>query len=158
MRLSVDVIGLGNELRGDDGAGLEVVRLIRARGEPAGITLREQAADPMGLLDAWQDAGAVVLVDTMRSGARPGTVRRMDASSESLPEPLRTSASTHAASLGEVIELARVLGRLPARVIVYGVEGRRFEADAELSGSVRAALDTLAATVLDEALTLASGA
>jgi hypothetical protein len=39
------------------------------------------------------------------------------------------------------IELGRSLGRLPKRIEVYGIEGRRFEAVRGLSPEVRLAVD-----------------
>ena len=70
----------------------------------------------------------MLIVDAIRSGAPPGTVHRVDASQAPVPERLRSSSSTHAIGVAEAIELARALGRLPAQVVLYGVEGRRFDA------------------------------
>lgn len=149
------VIGIGNRLRGDDSASEEVVRRLHERGAHAGIEVSEQRCEPNDLLDAMQGRDAVVLVDTMCSGDPPGTIRRFDASSEPLPVRLRGLASTHAFGLHEAIELARVLHRLPQRVIVFAVEGRHFEAGATLSGEVEAAVAPLACAVLREAGELA---
>jgi hydrogenase maturation protease len=135
------VIGLGNDLRGDDGAGLEVARALDA----------PEVREPAALLDLWDGHDAVVLVDAMRSGARPGTVRRFDLGDGPLPLGLRGSASTHAFGLGDAIELARVLGRLPRRTVVYAVEGRAFEAGTGLSEEVAAAVGDLVGAVLREA-------
>ena len=89
----------------------------------------------------------------MRSGAPAGTLRRLDAGAAPLPATWRTSSSTHAVSLGEVIELARILGRLPPRVLVHGVEGRGFELGAPLSGEVAAAIGPLADAVARDVAT-----
>ena len=59
----------------------------------------------------------------------------------------RSSTSTHAVGLAEAIELARTLGRLPARLVVYGIEGERFEAGTGLTPAVSAALAAVAAAV-----------
>lgn len=141
------VIGVGNELRGDDGAGIAVARRLRERGD---VDVRELQTEPTGLLDLWHDRDVVVLVDTMRSGARPGAIRRIDASEMPLPLGLESSTSTHALGLGETLELARALGRLPRQVVVYAVEGRRFEAGAPMSDSVRSSVESLTARVLAE--------
>jgi hydrogenase maturation protease len=145
------VVGLGNEFRGDDGAGIEIARRLWDRARCVGIEVREMQGEPIALLDAWQGHDAVVVVDTMRSGAAPGTIRRLDASHEPLPAMLRGRSSTHAVGLGEAIELARALDRLPARIVVYGVEGRRFNAGAELSDELDAIIPELAEVVLEEA-------
>ena len=50
--------------------------------------------------------------------------------------------------LGEVIELARSLGRLPRELIVFGIEGASFGLDLELSAPVAARVDEVADEVL----------
>jgi len=149
------VIGVGNALRGDDGAGGEVVRRLRERAARTGIEVSEQLCEPADLLEAWQGRGAVVLVDTMRSGQPAGTIRRFDVSAEALPARWRGSTSTHAFDLHAAIELGRALHRLPRRVIVFAVEGESFEAGAALSDEVEAAVGPLTAAVLGEVSALA---
>src|SRR5690348_6539769 len=109
-------------MRRDDAAGLVVARRLLTAGPPEGVEVLAAEGEPIGLLDRFAGRDAVVLVDAMRSGAAPGTVRRVDASGGPLPAWLRGSASTHAVALAETIELARALGRLPPRVVVYAVE------------------------------------
>jgi hydrogenase maturation protease len=142
------VIGVGNELRGDDAAGIAVARRLR---ETADLDVRELQSEPTRLLDAWQGRDAVVLVDTMRSGAQPGAIRRLDASQTRLPSDVGGSTSTHAVGLGEALELARTVGRLPRRVVVYAIEGRSFEAGAPMSDAVRSRIEELADRVRSEA-------
>jgi hydrogenase maturation protease len=43
--------------------------------------------------------------------------------------------------LAEAISLARVLGRLPERLRVYGIEGRCFEPGTEVSPEVKVAVE-----------------
>ena len=150
------VIGLGNELRGDDGAGIAVARQVRSLAAAREVDVLELQTEPVGLIEAWAGRRAVVLVDTMRSGAPPGTVRRFDASRNALPSRQMTggSTSTHALELPEVLELARALDRLPRRVIIYAVEARSFQGGADLSAELKAILSELAQAVLDEALEL----
>jgi hydrogenase maturation protease len=153
---AVLVVGVGNELRGDDGAGIEVARRLRDAAHGIGFDVREHQGEPTELLDVWGDRRAVVLVDTMRSGEPLGTVRRLDASSRPLPIPLGGSSSTHAFTLGDAIELGRTLHRLPRRVIVFGVEGRTFEAGARLSSELQEIIPALAVAVLREVSELRS--
>jgi hydrogenase maturation protease len=144
---TVLVIGIGNELRGDDAAGLEVVRRLR---EEPGVSVREHQGEPTELLDLWEGVAAVVLVDAVRSGAAPGTIHRVDASSEPVPVALRRSSS-HLIGVAEVLELGRALARLPPTVILYGVEGSQFALGTACSEPVTAAISPAVAAVLAEA-------
>lgn len=142
------VIGVGNRWRGDDAAGLSVARRIRAT-PGLDAEVEELEGDLTSLLDAWNGSEHVVVIDAVRSGAEPGTVHRLDARATSLPrEPNRRS--THAVGLGAAIELGRSLDRLPPRLIVFGIEGQRFDAGAELTPGVEDAIDRTVAAVADE--------
>ena len=52
--------------------------------------------------------------------------------------------------MSEAIELARVLGKLPGRVLVYGIEGGEFNAGDGLSAPVAAGVQEAANAVLDD--------
>jgi hydrogenase maturation protease len=128
----VKVIGIGNEWRSDDGAGLEVARRLGGR---------ELDGEPIGLVEALDGADEVAIVDAVFSGAPPGTVHEFEAGAEPLPVALFGSSSTHALGLAEAIEMARTLGRLPTRVRVLGIEGARFDFGRGLSPAVEAAVE-----------------
>jgi hydrogenase maturation protease len=139
-RRAVVVLGVGNAFRGDDAVGLEVARAVGGE---------EVEAEPTRLMDAWDGAEACVVVDAVRSGAPPGTVHRLDASSEPLPRSL-FDASTHHFGLADTVELARALGRLPGRLVVFGVEGARWDAGDAMTPAVAAVVDDVAAAVREE--------
>ena len=143
------VIGVGNAMRGDDAVGLEVVRLLEGSLSPE-VAVKTCEGEPVALLDLWEGCTRVVLVDAMVSGAEPGTVRSFDAVTAALPPEL-SGTSTHLLGVGEAIELARTLGRLPARVDVYAIEAARLDAGQSLSAPVAAAA-MVVATSIREAL------
>jgi hydrogenase maturation protease len=82
------------------------------------------------------------VIDAVRSGAPAGTIHRLDVGSEPAPAAPRLG-STHAVGLAEAVELGRALGRLPARLELYGIEGARFDAGAELTPAVERAVEAL---------------
>lgn len=131
---NIVVIGVGNEYRGDDAAGLITVRRLR---EVFGdcVICREENGEGTALIEAWKEAEAAILVDATRSGTSPGTLHRCDVAARSLPTTL-LCYSTHAFGVAEAIELARALKQLPTRFIVYGIEGKNFAAGSELSEEV----------------------
>ena len=142
------VIGIGNPTRGDDAAGLVVAGRIREAAAPGDVTVTELAGDQLALLDAWTGAREVYLIDAVCSGGTPGTVYRFDAA-----EPLTARfwhRGTHTFSLADVIELGRALGRLPARLTGFGIEGAMFEPGAPPSPEVEAAVEAVTALLLRE--------
>jgi hydrogenase maturation protease len=77
----------------------------------------------------------VILINATLSGAAPGTLYRIDAVTQPLVSPWWRCA-TPAFGVAEAIELARVLHELPARLLVYGIEGASFATGASLSKAV----------------------
>jgi hydrogenase maturation protease len=142
------VLGIGNAWQGDDAAGLVAAERLRER-VPDGVDVRILEGEPASLLDAWDGADDVLLVDAVRSGSAPGTVHRLDASDRPLPATL-TAASTHTLGVGEAVELARALGRLPRRIVLYGIEAERVAAGADLTPSVAEAVDEVVERIVAE--------
>ena len=48
------VIGVGNEMRGDDAAGILAARLLRGQLDPGAAVVLEQPGEALGLLDQWE--------------------------------------------------------------------------------------------------------
>ena len=144
------VVGIGNRLRGDDAAGIRVLERLAATTLPSDVELLTREADLLGLLDAWAGRSQVVLVDAMRSGAAPGSVRRIEPPPGWQPQGFTADASSHLVGLGTVIELGRTLGRFPEHLVLFGIEAQSFAAGAPLDPSVEAAAEVVAAQVLAE--------
>lgn len=137
------VIGIGNSFRCDDGVGSAVAAEL-ARQDIPGIRVLNCAAEPTAILDAWQGAARVVLVDAA-AGGDPGTVRRCTL--DDLTEP--TPVSSHDLSLRQTYELGRALGRAPESVVVVSIDVADTGHGVGLSPPVRAALPEAVRAVLD---------
>ena len=128
-----------------------VARLLRGR-LPADVAVVELSGEATELLAGLEGAAAAMLVDAAASGAPPGTVRRFDVAAGPLPAGSFT-LSSHGFGLVEAVELARALGQLPPRCIVYAIEGASFETGAPLSAAVAAALPEVADRIAAELAT-----
>ena len=146
---AVLVIGLGNPLRGDDSAGRLVAAAVKRRNQPF-LKVVESSGEGTDLMELWANADTVIVVDAVASGAETGMVHRFDASQQTLPVRFNNS-STHSFGLGEAVELARALNQLPKHLIVFGIEGKRFDAGSKLSTEVKKAIPTVVDEVLKEA-------
>lgn len=130
------LIGIGNPDRGDDAAGWEVAGMVTSW-DVARLT-----AGSLNLIDLWHDDEEVVIVDAMKSGAPVGTVVRIDAIADRLPQG--TFSSTHAFGPAAVVELARKMDRLPRSLMVYGIEAGHMEHGAPMSPAVTTAVFAVA--------------
>ena len=144
-RAGVLVLGVGRGDRGDDAAGPAVAE--RAMELVPDVTVVARV-EPAGLIDAWADAGLVVVTDAVRSGQPPGTVHVLHACHG--PLPVRTGAGgTHGLGLAEVIELGRALRRLPPELVVVGVEAQQFGLGEPMSPQVSACVELAAKAVVE---------
>ncbi len=150
------VIGLGNVDRGDDGVGIEVARRIVSLA-PRDVEVVE-TNDPASLIDLWSGVDVAVVVDATVSHREPGSVACFDVGEVAMPGGGWSSGGTHALGLGAAIELSRALGRLPARLVVVGVEAGSTELDAGLSTEVALVVDDAAHVALDALAALSDGA
>ncbi|MDO8744396.1 MAG: hydrogenase maturation protease [Candidatus Brocadiaceae bacterium] len=131
------IIGIGNPYRGDDGVGLRIAQDIKKK-SPDHVNVIEQSGEGISLMDSWKDSDIVILIDAVHSGAQPGTIHRFDVHTQTIPTKF-FHYSTHAFGIAEAIELARALKQLPQNLIVYGIEGKCFEAGTGLSPAVEKA-------------------
>lgn len=135
------VIGVGNEYRRDDGVGPAVARALAALGVHAEIS----DGDPVRLMESWEGAEVVVIVDAVRcTPAVPGRWHRT-----TLPHTV-PAASTHGFGVPEAVDLADALDRRPENLVVYAVEITDTGFGTGLSPAVAAAVAPLTAAVRAE--------
>ena len=149
-RLRLLVVGLGTDDRSDDGIGRDVVRALgTGPGLPADLV--EGPGDLTRLLELWEGREEVVLVDAVRSGAAPGTVHRWDAD-EAMGLPGEFGVSSHSLSLPSILRLARDLGRLPTRLLVYGIEVAETGPGSDRTEAVAASVPSVCRRIAREAM------
>jgi hydrogenase maturation protease len=140
--MSMRIIGCGNRERGDDQAGVAVADRLREMGFDAEV----HTGDALSLLERWGRDESVILIDAVVTGAAVGTVQvwRLDEANLGLPKIVKeTAVSSHGFDIAKAIELGRALGKLPARMEIYGVEGSCFEREAEMSAEVRRGVEAV---------------
>ena len=143
------VLGVGNPDRGDDGAGPAVARKLWELSIPD-VEVIEHGGEATALVAQMDGAASVFLIDACASGAPPGTVRRIDVSAAPVPEEVALGLSTHAFGPATAVELARSLGQLPHRCVIYTIEGASFTPGAPLSPPVAAGVGKVVARVRAE--------
>jgi hydrogenase maturation protease len=144
------IVGFGNALMADDGAGPEVVQRLLARGLPRGVRVEDGGADSLRLPGLWRGEAEVWLVDAVTGGGEPGSIVRLG-HDEVFAVPQR-HATAHALSLPEGLrwislsypEMAAVRYRL------WGIVARRVSLLSGLSDEVGAAVERVVSELLRE--------
>jgi hydrogenase maturation protease len=135
------IIGIGNEMRGDDGLGRHVARILDRQSVP-GVSVVESAGEGTSLIELWKGHDQVMLIDAFSSDSTPGLLHSLDASITRVTQQL-FHASSHSFGIAEAIEVSRRLDILPGTVLIYGIEGENFRHGSGLSDSVRERIDDL---------------
>lgn len=95
------VLGIGNPLMGDDGAGVELAHRLQERDYGPLVHVEEGGTQGMTLLPLLEDADTLILLDAVRTGALPGTV--VTRSREELPRHFSRVMSPHQIGMKEVL-------------------------------------------------------
>lgn len=144
------VLGLGNVLLGDDGAGPAVIAWLRhTRLAPAGTRLFDGGTLGLSLLPYLEDARRVILVDAVAADARAGTLVRLEGAD--VGPAVATRLSPHQVGVADLLEGARWHDREPERLVLLGVVPQSIELGVGLSDPVRRALPQLIDLVCAEA-------
>jgi hydrogenase maturation protease len=129
------ILGVGNELLSDEGVGVHLVREIKKREIPAGVTAVEGGTDGFGLLNIITEADRLILVDSLKGGGKPGSIYKFDIKdAPKCPDIFKTSV--HQIGILEVINLSGLVGKTP-KTTVIGVEPKKINTGLELSPEVK---------------------
>ena len=136
--MKILVAGIGNIFLSDDAFGVEVVKRINVASMPAGVKVEDFGIRGVHLAYELLDGyDALVLIDAMPMGERPGTVAIFEPDVESI-DP--TSVDAHSMSPAVVLGLLAGLGGRVPRVLVVGCEPLTVEEGIGLSEPVAAAV------------------
>lgn len=147
MTVRTLIAGFGNELRGDDGFGIEVTqRVARRLGDRGDVDVLEVGTGGLQLAQQLLDPyDRLVVVDAMTRGGEPGTLYVLEL--ESVDE-IR-DVDLHLATPDRALSVAQALGGLPAEVFLVGCEPNEVdELTMELTPAVAAAVEDAVEAVL----------
>lgn len=142
------VLGLGNILHADDGAGPEAIRRLRADSRvPAAVALVEGGTLGLELLPYVWDCERLIVIDGVDVGEAPGTVVRM--SGEEL-NSLPGKSSVHQLGVSDLLVALRMMAQRQPAVVLLGVQPATTDWGTELSPPAAAAMDSLIEAAIAE--------
>lgn len=141
------VLGIGNRLLSDDGAGLAIIDLLMsgAAAESA-VTYRDGGTIGLALLPEIEDATAFIAVDAAELGAAPGTVRVLEGGAMDALLSSR-KLSVHEAGLSDLLSAAALAGTLPSRRALVAIQPATVAGGLALSPAVAGAIPAACAAV-----------
>jgi hydrogenase maturation protease len=141
MRAPVLILGIGNVLMRDDGAGVHAAQEF-AQSAGKGIRVLDGGTLGLSLLPEVESCCALIVFDAANFGAKPGSVRTF--SGDAMDAQLSGVKSTaHEVALSDLLGAADLLGRKPERRALIGVQPETIEWGLEPTAVVIAAIPAM---------------
>jgi hydrogenase maturation protease len=137
--MNILVLGLGNMLLSDEGAGVRVAEALCARGKlPACVEVLDGGTSGMELLETMIRRDVIVVADAISSAEhQPGDVIRLDG--EELDQFFHQRMSPHQIGLSDVLATLRLLDASPRRLVLYGIVPKSLDLGLDLTPEVASA-------------------
>ncbi len=134
------ILGLGNLLLGDDGVGPTLLQQVqRLYLDVEDVDCIDGGTQGLALLGLLEGRRALIVLDAFASGKAPGAVSLLQGE-ECLNQGMSRSTAAHESNVGELLAAAHLLGELPERVFLIGIEPENVRTEFGLSEPVTAAL------------------
>jgi len=145
------VLGIGNILMSDEGAGVRVVEKLQEEYSfPPNVEIYDGGTTGMhGLMPLIEEADHLVVIDAVNGPGEPGTIYRYSLEDFKLTMPKKLSA--HDIGFIECLTIAELTGRIPESVTIIGIKPEDFTTrKMELTDTVNNKLNELANVTVKE--------
>ena len=141
---SIAVVGIGNSLLTDDGAGIHTLERFARDNDDEGICCLDGGTVGLALLDRLSNLNGLVALDAMKLGKEPGAVTVL--LGEDMDSHLRNQhGSVHEVGLSDLMDALRLSGQLPENRALIGIEPEDMDWGTEPTATVAAAIPEAAA-------------
>jgi hydrogenase maturation protease len=145
--LNVLVLGIGNILLSDEGAGVRAVEELQNRYDcPDTVEIVDGGTVGFELLPYFEDRSHILILDAVNTGNKPGTIVRID----DPPAFLQRKISPHQIGLADVMGIAVITDIMPKNITLFGIEPKQLSTGLDLSTVVARNLSQLVDMVVAE--------
>lgn len=117
------VLGLGNVLLGDEGAGVHAAHRLAATYDTAsGVRCLDGGTLSFSLAGPIEDSDRLIVIDAAELGAAPGSVRVFEGEAMDRYVGAGGKRSVHEVSLADLLAVACLAGRLPEKRALIGIQ------------------------------------
>ncbi len=141
--MKIAVVGVGNILMGDEGAGIAVVEELRRRN--VNVDLHDCGTMGVDILNTISEYDKVIIVDAVKGFGTPGEVVKIK------PREIECGRilCLHDINIPFLLKLAECVMKVP-EIVVIGIEVERIGEGVGLSESVKNAVNKAVEFVLEE--------
>ena len=147
--MNVLVLGIGNILLSDEGAGIKAVEELQKRYSlPPEVDVIDGGTMGLDLLPYLDNRSHLFIIDAVKSGNPPGTPTRIALYDP--PAYFRTKISPHQLGLSELLAVASMTDSLPDEIVLFGIEPESLDTSLQMSESVEKNIETLVDMIANE--------
>jgi hydrogenase maturation protease len=145
---TIAVVGIGNSLLTDDGAGIHTLERFAKDNDDDGVCCLDGGTVGLALLDRLANLNGLVALDAMKLGKKPGAVTVLRG--KDMDSHLRNQhGSVHEVGLSDLMDALRLSGQLPDNRALIGIEPEDMDWGTEPTSTVAAAIPEAAALTHD---------
>ncbi len=134
--LKTAVIGVGNDLMGDDAIGPHIVReLIKRKVLPEEVLLIDEGRGGMRLVHHIKDMDRVIIIDAADIGKDPGEYKVFRPEEVESIKDL-SGTNIHEWDLLKMLELSKMLGECPKEVLILAIQPKDLKLGEEISSEL----------------------
>jgi hydrogenase maturation protease len=149
MTTNTLILGIGNDILSDEGAGIHALNYIQQRHPNLeNVTYLNGGTLSFSLASWVEDADNIIVLDAAELKANPGTVKIFE--NEKL-DKFATAAkrSVHEVGLMDLLDITRMVDALPEKRALIGIQAQNFDWGLELTPEVKKSLPIVEQAVLD---------
>jgi len=136
---SIAVVGIGNSLLTDDGAGIHTLERFARENDDEGVCCLDGGTVGLALLDRLANLNGLVALDAMKLGKKPGAVTVL--LGKDMDFHLRNQhGSVHEVGLSDLMDALRLSGQLPENRALIGIEPEDMDWGTEPTATVAASI------------------
>jgi len=135
---------------GDDGIGIHVVDALRKEKLPGNVTVFDGATRAFDVLESMEGSERAVIVDAYKKGGAPGSIYRFSFDPADEVKDNAMNLSMHDINFLDALEAGKGIYRLPAEVVIIGIEPETLECGLGLSAELTKALPAIFEAVKSE--------
>ena len=145
--LNILILGIGNILLSDEGAGVKAVEELQNRYDCSdAVEIVDGGTVGFELLPYFENRSHILIIDAVKTGNKPGTIVRID----DPPAFFQKKVSPHQIGLADVMGIAVITDNMPQNIALFGIEPKELSTGLELSPEVAGNLSQLVDMVVDE--------
>lgn len=120
-RKTIAVVGVGNSLLTDDGAGIHALERFAENNVDDDVFCLDGGTVGLALLDRISNLDGLIVLDAMKLGLRSGTVTVLEG--DAMDAHLRNQhGSVHEVGLSDLMDALRLRGDIPQQRALIGIE------------------------------------